>query len=190
MATIEAEPEFLQHACIATRMLNKRRQLYDVKEILVALKEESKAKIREYDKQEDKLRKKDLQFQESLAKFELLSKGNESKQLRAAKRALEERKLFENLSATHDEKILELEDKRSESHRLTGLLEKKKKYRDYLTNAARHLHLGPNQFSNHEDILSRHELLKQTKDRTKQRLEDLRQEIAKQQVEIDRNEEK
>ncbi len=86
MATIEAEPEFLQHACIATRMLNKRRQLYDVKEILVALKEESKAKIREYDKQEDKLRKKDLQFQESLAKFELLSKGNESKQLRAAKR--------------------------------------------------------------------------------------------------------
>lgn len=99
-------------------------------------------------------------------------------------RVLEERKLFENLSALYDEKKLELEEKKSENHRLAQLLEKNKKYRDYLTNAARHLHLGPNKVSRHEDILNRHKLLTQTKDRTKQRLEDLRREIAKLEAEI------
>lgn len=85
----EAEPEFLEHACIATRMLNRRRQLYELKEIIFTLKEESHAKIRDYEQREEQLRQKDLQFQESLKKFEFFSKENKSKQLRAAKRSVE-----------------------------------------------------------------------------------------------------
>lgn len=85
MAT-EAEPEFLENACIATRMLSRRRQLYELKETLVTLKKEFHAKISDYEQQEEQLRKKDLQFQESLVKFESFCKENESKQLRTAKR--------------------------------------------------------------------------------------------------------
>jgi hypothetical protein len=67
-------------------MLNKRRQLFD-------LKHEVEAQISKYDGQcvilqqkEEVLSQRVHVFQDSLAKFELLSKEHESKRERAAKR--------------------------------------------------------------------------------------------------------
>lgn len=86
MASTQEQPQFLEHACVATRMLNKRRQLFDVKEILIARKAEYDKKMEEFKLQEEELGIKDLKFQQSLVKFQLFSKENEIRQQRAAKR--------------------------------------------------------------------------------------------------------
>ena len=101
-------------------------------------------------------------------------------------RVLEEQKLCISLGQSLEEKHAELEEKRLEGRRLAQLVEKKKKYSDYIiASSADYLHLGPNKLSS-EDIIDRFELLKQTSERTKERLESLDQEITRQRAQYDR----
>eukprot|EP00957_Ditylum_brightwellii_P077246 5870114-Ditylum_brightwellii.AAC.1 len=77
---------FLEHACTATRMLEKRRQLFEVQEALEAQKEDFARKGDAFRRREEALRKKDLRLQESLIKFNKFLQENESKRTRAIKR--------------------------------------------------------------------------------------------------------
>jgi hypothetical protein len=81
-----SQPEFLEHACIATRLLDGRRQLFDVKERFNEAKAEYELKSEILRQKEEEHRHRDLEFQANLIKFEAFSKKNESAYLRATKR--------------------------------------------------------------------------------------------------------
>ena len=80
------QPVFLHDACTATRMLEKRRQLFEVEEALEYQKDEFARKVDTFRRREDALRKKDLRLQESLIKFNKFLQENENKRTRAIKR--------------------------------------------------------------------------------------------------------
>jgi len=72
------QPGFLKHACIATRMIDKRRQLFDLQEQF------NKEKVK-YDKkneillrEEEEYKRQDFEFQHNLLKFEAFAKNNAS----------------------------------------------------------------------------------------------------------------
>ncbi|CEG45144.1 Domain of unknown function DUF4200 [Plasmopara halstedii] len=77
----------------ATRMLEKRRQMFEVQEALDAQKEEFARREDAFHRREDALRNKDLELQESLIKFNKFLQENESKRSRAVKRASDEIRL-------------------------------------------------------------------------------------------------
>ena len=57
------------HVSPATRLLEKRRQMFEVQEALNAQKDEFNRREDAYRRREDGLRRKDLELQESLIKF-------------------------------------------------------------------------------------------------------------------------
>ena len=80
----------LDHVSPATRLLEKRRQMFEVQEALDAQKEEFARREEAFRRREEGLRQKDLELQESLIKFNKFLQENESKRNRADKRAQEE----------------------------------------------------------------------------------------------------
>ena len=80
----------LDHVSPATRLLEKRRQMFEVQEALDAQKEEFARREDAFRRREEGLRKKDLELQESLIKFNKFLQENESKRNRAIKRASDE----------------------------------------------------------------------------------------------------
>jgi hypothetical protein len=70
-----------------------------------------------------------------------------------------------------------------EEKQLQGLVDRKMRYQDYLEASADELHLGP--YTEVFDILNRYELLKQTRERTRQRLATLDAEIITHQEELE-----
>mmetsp|Transcript_24217 Transcript_24217/g.27900 ORF Transcript_24217/g.27900 Transcript_24217/m.27900 type:complete len:193 (-) Transcript_24217:856-1434(-) len=77
---------FLENACTETRMLEKRRQMFEISEALEHQKDEFARREDAFRRREDSLRKKDLQLQESLIKFNKFLQDNERKKTRAIKR--------------------------------------------------------------------------------------------------------
>ena len=97
----------LDHVSPATRLLEKRRQMFEVQEALDAQKEEFSRREDAFRRREEALRKKDLELQESLIKFNKFLQENESKRNRAIKRAADEKKQREMREA---EEAASLED--------------------------------------------------------------------------------
>ena len=69
----------LDHVSPATRLLEKRRQMFEVQEALDAQKEEFARREEAFRRREEGLRQKDLELQESLIKFNKFLQENESK---------------------------------------------------------------------------------------------------------------
>lgn len=82
----------MDHVSPATRLLEKRRQMFEVQEALNAQNEEFARREDAFRRREEGLRRKDLELQESLIKFNKFLQENESKRNRALKRAADERK--------------------------------------------------------------------------------------------------
>lgn len=80
----------LDHVSPATRLLEKRRQMFEVQEVLEHQKESFNRKEEVFKRQEDGLKKKDLDLQESLIKFSKFLQENDSKISRAEKKSREE----------------------------------------------------------------------------------------------------
>lgn len=74
-----------------SRLLEKRRQVFEVEEALLAQKEEFRRREEAFRRREDVLRRKDLELQETLVRFNQTIADNETKRVRAEKKALEER---------------------------------------------------------------------------------------------------
>ncbi|KAL7509009.1 hypothetical protein ACHAXN_006043 [Cyclotella atomus] len=155
-----SQPEFLQHACIATRLLDGRRQLFDLKERF----NEAKA---EYDLSENDYQRRDLEFQANLVKYEAFSKKNESAYLRATKRLAEEIRLCEEKDEETGQLIKLLDEKRAEEQNLLALIGKRRRYHDALAKGSDAL-----------DILSHFDQLKQTNESTRQRQKEVEMEIS------------
>jgi hypothetical protein len=57
------KPQFLEHACDSTRILSKKRELYDIKERVAIEKENFERKSLILQQKEDELTTRDLDFQ-------------------------------------------------------------------------------------------------------------------------------
>jgi len=80
----------LDHVTPATRLLEKRRQMFEVQEALEAQKEEFARREELFKRREEQLRKKDVELQESLIRFNKFLQENDSKRARAERKAQDE----------------------------------------------------------------------------------------------------
>jgi Domain of unknown function (DUF4200) len=122
----------LDHVSPATRLLEKRRQMFEVQEALDAQKDEFSRREDALKRREDALRRKDLELQESLIKFNKFLQENESKRNRAIKRAADERKQREQKEAEIAKLRAQYSDRFDEEAKLKEDLEKHRRYQDYL----------------------------------------------------------
>jgi len=122
----------LDHVSPATRLLEKRRQMFEVQEALDAQKEDYARREDAFRRREDGLRKKDLELQESLIKFNKFLQENESKRNRAIKRAADEKKQRELKEVEIDALRLKLAACGAEATQLADTVGRNMKYTQYL----------------------------------------------------------
>lgn len=157
------------HVSPATRLLEKRRQMFEVQEALNAQKEEFSRREDAFRRREDGLRRKDLELQESLIKFNKFLQENESKRNRAMKRASEEKKQREIKEKEIERLKAQYAAVKKEESQLKEQVEKLLKYQDYLENVV----LAMSKFfleiqdisnryntlkDNNEDLIKKHKL--------------------------------
>lgn len=145
------------HVSPATRLLEKRRQMFEVQEALNSQKEEFSRREDAFRRREDGLRRKDLELQESLIKFNKFLQENESKRNRALKRAAEEKKQREMKEKEIEKLEAQLKSKLKEEHLLKEEVEKNLKYQDYLENVVQTMSKF---FPEISDILNRYKTLR------------------------------
>ena len=74
----------------ATRLLEKRRKMYEEQANFEKIKKKSKQTAYEFKETEADLRKKDIQVQESMIQFSVFLQGNEQKKNQARERIQKE----------------------------------------------------------------------------------------------------
>ena len=147
----------LDHVSPATRLLEKRRQMFEVQEALDAQKEEFARREEAFRRREEGLRKKDLELQESLIKFNKFLQENESKRNRAIKRAADERKQRELKEQEIKRLNLLLTSYNEESNKLNELVKKNMKYTHYLEMVQESV---PEDYPEISDLVNRYNTLK------------------------------
>jgi DNA repair exonuclease SbcCD ATPase subunit len=145
------------HVSPATRLLEKRRQMFEVQEALNSQKEEFARREDAFRRREEGLRRKDLELQESLIKFNKFLQENESKRNRALKRAAEEKKQREQKEKEIEKLEQQLRAKLKEEADLKEQVEKNLKYQDYLEGVVQSMSKF---FPEISDILNRYNTLK------------------------------
>jgi Domain of unknown function (DUF4200) len=122
----------LEHVSPATRLLEKRRQMFEVQEVLDAQKAGFDRKEDIFKRQEDSLKKKDLDLQESLIKFSKFLQENDSKISRAEKKGRAEIALRQQKEAEIAELEQALDDLKKKFDTVNEVVEKHLKYQRYL----------------------------------------------------------
>ncbi|CAM9964730.1 unnamed protein product, partial [Choristocarpus tenellus] len=107
--------------------------MFEVQEALEAQKDEFARREDAFSRREKVLRKKDLELQESLIKFNKFLQENESKRNRAVKRAGEERKQREQKEQEIQKLKKQCRERVEEETRLRGDLQKHHRYQEFLT---------------------------------------------------------
>jgi hypothetical protein len=149
----------LDHVSPATRLLEKRRQMFEVQEALDAQKEEFARREDAFHRREDGLRKKDLELQESLIKFNKFLQENESKRNRAVKRASDEikQRLAKELDVAKLKDHLELLQRENDALGLD--VKRNMKYARYLELVQETV---PEDYPEVADLVNRYRTLKET----------------------------
>ena len=145
------------HVSPATRLLEKRRQMFEVQEAVNSQKEEFSRREDAFRRREDGLRRKDLELQESLIKFNKFLQENESKRNRALKRTAEERKQRESKEGEIKKLEAQLKTKLKEEMELKGEVAVNLKYQDFLESVCQSM---SKYFPEISDILNRHKTLR------------------------------
>ena len=146
------------HVSPATRLLEKRRQMFEVEDALINQKEEFARREEAFHRREDGLRRKDLDLQESLLKFNKFLKENEAKRQRALKRASEEKKLCEEKNSEIQDLQSILNNTIEEDKRIKIQLGKYIQYQEYLENVVAN---NSKYFSDVADVLNRYKILRE-----------------------------
>jgi len=139
----------------ATRLLEKRRQMYEVNEALEAQKARFAKDEEQFKKREESLRTKDLHLQHQLIRFNKFLQDNEAKRRRAETRCADEQMQIKQ----KDEEIRELEVQLEELQRqcvdLEDEVKRNMKYEEFLERAKEYTA----DFSEIQDLLTRYETL-------------------------------
>lgn len=132
--TIPKHPQqlFFDNVNPATRLLEKRRQMYEVQDALENQKARFAKEEEQFRKKEEQLRVKDLHLQNQLVKFNKFLQDNEAKRRRSETRAHEEAAQIKQ----KDEEIQDLEKQLQDSKATCTKLEEEKdrnmKYEEFL----------------------------------------------------------
>merc|ERR1711998_370031 len=122
----------LDHVSPATRLLEKRRQKIEVQEALEAQKADFARREEQFQRREQIIKKKDLELQENLIRFNKFLQENDTKRTRAEKKFIEEeRKKMEHTSAIEEHKQ-DLAGFQKERNKLKEDLDKNQRYLQYL----------------------------------------------------------
>lgn len=149
----------LDHVSPATRLLEKRRQKIEVQEALEAQKADFARREEQFQRREQIIKKKDLELQENLIRFNKFLQENDTKRTRAEKKFVEEeRKKIEHTSAIEEYKV-ELDKLQIQNEKLSEELEKNQKYLHYLEVTCENT---GDEFGEPLDLQHRHETLHET----------------------------
>lgn len=146
----------MEHITPATRLLEKRRQMFEVQEALNAQNEEFSRREDAFRRREEGLRRKDFELQESLIKFNKFLQENEAKRNRALKRTTDERKQRDQKEAEIKKLELQLKEKILEEAAQKAKVAKYVQYQEYLENVVITM---TKDFPEIADILNRYKTL-------------------------------
>lgn len=142
----------LDHVSPATRLLEKRRQMFEIQEALDNQKCEFERHEESLKRREEALRRKDVELQDSLIKFNKFLQENESKRKRAITRAAEERKQIEQKSADIDRLTRLRESKSTDARALEKDVQRNKICMEFLSELTEYHEI--------QDLLNRYKTLK------------------------------
>ncbi|GLI67448.1 hypothetical protein VaNZ11_011641 [Volvox africanus] len=148
----------LDHVSPATRLLEKRRQMFEVQEALEAQKLDFNRKEEVFKRREEALKLKDLELQESLIRFSKFLQENDSKRARAEKKAADEIKARLQKEKEIEQLTDVLEELKSEKDRILEVLEKNMRYQQYLESVLE----VADEYQEVSDLLLRHATLSAT----------------------------
>eukprot|EP00891_Asterochloris_glomerata_P002546 jgi/Astpho2/2546/e_gw1.00048.126.1_t len=148
----------LEHVSPATRLLEKRRQMFEVQEALEQQKQEFNNKEEVFKRREDGLKKKDLELQESLIRFSKFLQENDSKRMRALKRAQDERKTREDKEKEAEALGATLEELQMQKQHVQDLLNQNIRQAQYLESVLE----TAEEFHEVNDLMMRHTTLTAT----------------------------
>ncbi|KAF8059972.1 FAP73 [Scenedesmus sp. PABB004] len=150
----------LENASPSTRLLEKRRQMFEVQEALELQKQEFARKEEAFRRREEGLKKKDLELQESLIRFSKFLQENDSKRARADKKAADEVRCRQGKEREIETLTDTLEQLREERERVGDVLERYSQYRRYLEGVLE----VADEYQEVPDLLARHATLQATND--------------------------
>merc|ERR1719159_1467688 len=139
---------FFDNVSPATRLLEKRRQMYEVQDAL----ETHKAR---YGKKEEQLRAKDLQLQHQLFRFNKFLQDNEAKRRRAESRAADEAAQIKAREEEIRDLEKQLEDSKSQCAELDEEVTRNMKYEEFLDLVKDNCQ----EYSEIQDLVTRYETL-------------------------------
>ena len=148
----------LEHVAPATRLLEKRRQMFEVQESLEGQKREFQQKEEGFKRREETLKKKDLDLQESLIRFSKFLQENDSKRSRAEKKAADEIKLRLQKEVEIEELAGTLVGLKTERVETSHVVERNLRYTKYLESV---LDIA-DEYHEIPDLLMRHATLEAT----------------------------
>jgi chromosome segregation ATPase len=151
-------PLVLEHVHPETRLLEKRRQMFEVQDRLEEQKAAFAKASEAFDRREETLRRKDLDLQESLVRFSKFLQENDGKKARAERKAGDERKLRLQKEAELDRLSDDLAALRVAERRASDLSERKNRYAEYL-DAVVDAFGATNGYGEIDDLIARHQTL-------------------------------
>lgn len=159
----------LEYVSPATRLLEKKRQQFEVQEALDGQMEEYKRHEEAFRRREEALRRKDVELQDSLIKFNKFLQENELKRKRAISRATDERKQIESKDGDIERLGSQYARKISDAVALEKNLQRNKVCHEYLSSVCVHLAEDYHEIS---DLLNRYATLRGANDDLSQRQKD------------------
>ncbi|CAG9318439.1 FAP73_1 [Blepharisma stoltei] len=160
----------------ATRLLDKRRLMYQVQEAFERQKEEENRRLEIFNSKEEELRARDLAVQEKFVEFSKVINENEAKLQRAKNRIEEEKKAIEAKQKKKEEleaKVVQLKEKAGS---LEAQVQSMKRYEEFLEKVRLK---NPEEFTDINDILNLHTKLINANNQLKQQQKELEEENQK-----------
>jgi hypothetical protein len=157
----------------ATRLLDKRRLMYQVQEAFERQKEEEKRREEVFKSKEAELRSRDLAIQEKLIQFNKIIQEYEAKKLRAKNRIDEEKKAIEQKLKKKSELEEKLNELKEKNVRLEKQVRDMKAYEEFLETVRKS---NPEEFSDINDIVSLYNILTSTNEKLKIQQKELEEE--------------
>jgi hypothetical protein len=139
----------------ATRLLEKRRQMYEVQDALEQQKTRFVKEEEQFKKKEDQLRAKDLQLQHQLIRFNKFLQDNEAKRRRAETRAAEESAQIKQKEEEISELEQQLEDSKQQCVELEEEVARNMKFEEFLERCKDTC----DDYSEIQDLVTRYETL-------------------------------
>ncbi|KAL5477714.1 hypothetical protein EMCRGX_G024549 [Ephydatia muelleri] len=148
------------HLTPATRLLEKKREMAEVEQALAAQKEEFQMKMETLQQRRDELQRKEQKLKESLLKFDKFLKENDLKRARALKKAKNEQDLCRQKDREIEKLVQEIEELNVTGRKQKSKLKKYTIYRQFLEKVVEQ----SDEFDETQEIISRYETLKQTRE--------------------------